>query len=142
MTAPEIHGDRLIVSCSSVDAEGRDRREDGEDDAEPARMEAVFEYVHRATGHLPLRRGDAVLHGQQCFGVLGGDAEHAGQPHPEDGPRSAGTHGAGDPDDVAGPDRGRQRCGECPELTDVAFAFARGVDRKPDRRPEIALNEA
>src|SRR2546422_677594 len=64
-----------------ADAEGGDRGEGGEHDAEPAHVEAALERVHRPTRHRALRRRDAVLDGEHSLSVLGCDPEDAGEPH-------------------------------------------------------------
>src|SRR6058998_1416020 len=74
--------------------------------------------------------------------VLGRDAEDARQPHPEDGARTARGHRRRDADDVAGADGRGERGGERAEVAHVAFALGRARKGEPDRRAEVALDDA
>ncbi len=99
----EVGGNRVGLN-HAADTERADRSEDREEDACPAGLEAAVEGVHRAADHRAVFTLHAVLDGDQGLGVLGGDAEDTGQPHPEDGARAAAGDRGADADDVAGAD--------------------------------------
>ena len=67
----------------------------------------------------------AVFDGDQTFRILGGDAEQPGQPCPQHCARPAGNDCGRHADDVAGADRGRQRCRQRREWTDIPLGFIR-----------------
>ena len=86
----------------------------------------------------------AVLHANEDFGVLGGNAQDAGDPHPEDGARTTEQQARAHAHDVAGADGGGKGGGQGAELGDVAVSVGRVVlgDRKADARADLALDEA
>ena len=125
-----------------ADSEGGDGGEDGKQHAQPFLAEAVLEGVHRAAGMAAVGQAHAVLHGQHGLGVLGGDAEDTGEPHPEHGARTADRDGAADPDDVAGAD-GRGESGhERAELGDLALTLRLAREGDADGARQVALDEA
>ena len=91
---------------------------------------------------VPLGVLDPVLHREHRLGVLGGDAEDAGQPHPQHGARAARRHRGGHADDVAGADGGGQRGRERAELADVALALLLARERERIAVRQVALDEA
>ena len=84
-------------------------------------LEATLERVHCAADHAAVGILYAVLHGDVGFGVLGCDAENAGEPHPEDCARAAAQEAGCHTNDVAGADGSGKGCGKSAELGDVAL---------------------
>ena len=74
-------GDSVDLGAAA-DAEGGQSGKQGEDDAQPLHIQAALQSVHGAALHPAVRGFNAVLDGDQRFGILGGDAEHAGEPAP------------------------------------------------------------
>ncbi len=65
-------------------------------------LEGGGDVVHRSAVNIALLVYLAGLDGQSGLGVDGGHAEKGDDPHPEDGPRSAGEDGSGGAHDIAG----------------------------------------
>ena len=84
---------------------------------------------------------DAILHRGVDLGILGGDAEHAREPHPEHGARAARDDRGGHADDRAGADGARQGGDQGAELAHVAFAALVFDDGHLDGLRQLALNE-
>ena len=80
--------------------------------------EAALPRVHSAAEHVAVVILHAVLNGSEGLGVLRGDAEHAGDPHPEHRARTTRDDGGAHADDVAGADCGGECGGECLERGD------------------------
>jgi len=104
-------------------------------------MEAAVERIHRSADHGPVFTLHAVLDRNKGLCIFGGDAEDAGQPHPEDGSGTAEGDGRSDADDVAGADgrgkSGRQRT----ELRDVAFCIGVFLKGHFNRLEDVFLDE-
>ena len=115
-------GNRVDLRAAA-DAErgehGEQRKQHRHHLAELLPLEAALKRVHRAAHHAAVRGLHAVLDRDQALRVLSGNAEHAGQPAPQHGTRSAEIDGRADTDDVARAD-GRRECGrQRLKLTDV-----------------------
>ena len=143
----ESVGERVRLR-GSADAESGQRREQGEQDSENATkllvLEAALKRIHRAAEHLAGVVLHAVLHADEDLGVLGGNAQDARNPHPEDGARAAEQKARAHADNVAGADRGSKSRGQRAELSDVAACVGGVVlgDRHLDARAELSLDEA
>ena len=134
--AGQIRGDDLGHGGGlhgRADAEGRDGREQGKspgaEQRPPGRVavlvsEAALPRVHGAAEHVAVVILHAVLNGSEGLGVLRGDAEHAGDPHPEHRARAARDDGRAHADDVAGADSGGKSRAQGAELADVAGGVA------------------
>ena len=148
--------ERRVVQCigervrlgRSANAERGQRREQGKQHSKHAAellvLEAALERIHRAAEHLAGVVFHAVLHADEDLGVLGGDTQNTGDPHPEDGARAAEQKARAHADDVARTDGGSERRGERAELGDVAVGVGRIVlgDRQLDAGAKLALDEA
>lgn len=128
-----------------ADAERGDGGEQGERDAENLAerlvLEAALQGVHGASEHVAVVVFDAVLQGDRRFGILRGDTEDAGKPHPEQGAWSAGDQRRADADDVAGADGCGEGCGEGLEGADVAVALVFS-DGKLNAGEELSLDDS
>ncbi len=142
------HGTRLYGRADAEACHGGEQREEHRADFRPRGGGAVglFEgaqpSVHRAAEHLALVVFHAVFDRCVGFGVLGGDAEDAGEPHPQNGARAARHDGRGHADDVARADGGRKRRAQRAELRNVAFGIGVFGHRELNRLEELALDEA
>ena len=102
----------------------------------------ALQRIHGAAQHAPVLCFHAVFHGNQRLGILGGDAQHAGQPAPQHGARPAQRHRCAHAHNIARADGGRQRRGKRAELADIAvrpFVLRHG---KADAQKRFALNKA
>src|SRR5690606_30626756 len=108
-----------------ADTERGNRAEQGEEEAEDeteAAADPVAQVEHGATALLAFGVPAAVLHTQQRFAVLGGHAQQAGHPHPEQCAGAAVADGERRASDVAHTHGGGQRGAESLVVGDVAFA--------------------
>ena len=132
----------------SANAERGQRREQREQHSQHATellvLEAALERVHRAAEHLAGVVLHAVLHPDEHLGVLRGDTQDAGDPHPEDGARSAEQKARAHADDVARSDGGGKSRGQRAELGDVAVGVGGVIlgDGQLDAGADLALDEA
>ena len=124
-----------------ADSERGAHREDAEQDSEPFHTHSPFQGIHGASQHFALRGTDAVFDGQQSFGILGRDAQHAGQPAPQDSARAADEDRSAHTDDVAGADGGGQCGGQILELADIAGSIRILGEGELDGGAELSLNE-
>ena len=104
-------------------------------------FEGAFPSVHGAADHLALVVFHTVANRGVDLGVLRSDAEHAGEPHPEDGTGSARDDRGGNADDRAGADRAGERGHERAELRDIALGVIVILYRHLDCRRQLALDE-
>lgn len=153
MAAPSMSDVLYSASASEFDwveapmPNAGQRREQREQHSQHATellvLEAALERVHRAAEHLARVVFHAILHADKHLGILGGDAQDAGDPHPENGARAAEQKARAHTDDVARADGGSQRCRKRAELGDVAIGVGRVVlsDRQLDASAKLALDE-
>ena len=102
--------------------------EHAEEHRQPFFAQALLERVHGTAQHGAVRGLHPVFDREHRLAVLGGEAEHAGEPAPEHGPGAAQRHGGRHAHDVARADGGGQGRGERAEVAHVAVPV--GVPRK------------
>ena len=124
-----------------ANTEGGNGGEKGKQDGEPFLAKPALQHIHRAASHCSLRGRDPIMNRQEGLGIFGRDPEDAGEPHPENGPRPAGTDGSSHPNNVAGADGGGQGGSQRPKLADLPFPFFVTGKRNFDGGPKVALDE-
>ena len=143
------HGRRLHRRAR---ADGGDDSERGERDAAELRppgtravfaREGAFPHVHGTAEHVARMVAHAVAHRGVDFHILRGHAEHARDPHPEDGARAACQDCRGNTDDRPRADGRGKRRRKRAEVGDIALALRRAAaPRHAKRLGQLALNEA
>ena len=104
-------------------------------------LERTLPCVHRATEHFALVVFHAVFDRREYLAVFGGDAEYAGEPHPEDGARAAGDNGGRDADDGSRADGAGESRDKRAKLTYVAFGVFVFSEGHFDGCRQLALDE-
>ena len=127
---------------AAADAEGGDGGQQGKGHPQPFQVQPPLQGVHGAALHFAVPGAHPVLDGDEGLGVLGGDAEHAGDPAPEHRAGAAQEDGGAHPDDVARADGGGQGGGQGLELAHVARGIRVLGDGQADAGEQLALNEA
>src|SRR5699024_9266020 len=127
-----------------TDTEGRDDRSDceepGEELAQPA-LDAVFQVALRAAGDVALLIRGAETNAQEGLGVLGRNADQAGNPHPEQ--RAGATDGqcGSNTDDIAHTHGRSQRCSQGLVLRDITLASFVVAVQEPVTESDAELAE-
>ena len=83
-------------------------------------MQAPLQRIHRTALHAAVCRLHTVFDRNQTLGILGRNAEHAGQPAPQHRARPAEEYRCTYTDDVPRADGGCQRGGERLKLADIS----------------------
>ena len=133
-------------------ADGGNDGERGERDAaelRPPRARAVFAregafpHVHGAAEHVARMVAHAIAHRGVDLHILRGHAEHARDPHPEDGARTACQDSRGNADNRPRADGRGKRRRKRAEVGNVALALRRAATpRHAKRLRQLALDEA